>query len=30
MKNQNSDIVKIEVIKDGLGYNQQPDELPPI
>ena len=30
MKNQNSDSVKIEVIQDGLGYNQQPDVLPPI
>ena len=30
MKNQNSNSVKIKVIKDGLSYNQQPDVLPPI
>ena len=30
MKNQNSDSVKIEVIKGGLGFNQHPDVLPPI
>ena len=30
MKNQNSDSVKIEVIKGGLGFNQHADTLPPI
>ena len=30
MKNQNSDSVKIEVIKGGLSFNQHADTLPPI
>ena len=29
MKNQNSYIVKIEVIQGGLGFNQHPDILHP-
>jgi len=30
MKNQNSDSVKIEVIRDGLGFNQHSDVMHPI